>query len=87
MPNQLTFTTAGSTATIGDSPRIANTTTNRTFSVTDSTSPTFQTGTRNYSLTIAPPGLAITTPSLPNGTVAQNYRAQLAASGGTPPYT
>ncbi len=63
-------------------------TTTHIFSVTDSASPTPQTGTRNYSFTISPPGLAIITPSLPNGTVTQNYpNTQLAASGGIPPYT
>lgn len=87
LPAGLTFTPAGSTATIGGTPRTANTTTNHTFSVTDSTLPTPRTGTRIYPLTIAPPGLSITTPSLPNGTVTQRYNAPVAAAGGTSPYT
>jgi hypothetical protein len=87
LPAGLTFTPAGSTATIGGTPRTANTTTNHTFSVTDSTSPTPRTGTRSYSITIAPPGLAIATSSLPNGTVTQRYSTSVVASGGTPPYT
>lgn len=40
-----------------------------------------------FSVTIAPQAVAITTTSLPNGIVATPYPAQvLAASGGTPPY-
>ena len=38
-------------------------------------------------LTIQPLPLAITTASLPNGTVSTTYTAALAASGGTAPYT
>ncbi len=33
------------------------------------------------------PGLAVTTTSLPDGATGQPYQAQLAASGGEPPYT
>ena len=87
LPAGLTFTPAGSTATIGGTSGIARTT-NHTFSVTDSTSPTPRTGTRSYSITIAPPGLTITTPSLPNGTaITQRYSATVTAAGGTSPYT
>ncbi|MCU1237537.1 MAG: Ig family protein, partial [Candidatus Solibacter sp.] len=39
------------------------------------------------SIAIAPATLAITTSSLPAGTVATPYSQTLAASGGTPPYT
>ena len=88
LPARLTFTPGGSTATISGTPQAGTIgTTNHTFSVTDSTSPTPRTGTRSYSVTIAPPGLAIATSSLPNGTVTQRYSATIAASGGTPPYT
>jgi hypothetical protein len=63
---------------------------NFTALVTDSTSPTPQTGTQSFSLTIAaasaqPP--SITTASLPGGTSGSAYSAMLAASGGTTPYT
>jgi hypothetical protein len=36
---------------------------------------------------VAPPALAVTTASLPNGTVGSSYSATLAATGGTSPYT
>jgi len=42
--------------------------------------------TQNYSLTIAPVPLKITTATLPNGAVASSYSASLAATGGDPPY-
>lgn len=41
----------------------------------------------NYSITIVSSTLTITTTSLSNATVGQNYTNQLTASGGTPPYT
>lgn len=62
---------------------------NLTFTVTDSTFPTKQTGTRSYSLRINAnvTPVTITTSSLPSGTVGQSYTAPLlAASGGTSPY-
>ena len=61
-----------------------------TFTVTDSTFPTHETGTMLYSLTINAnvTPVTITTPSpLPNGTVCSAYSQLLAASGGTTPYT
>ena len=86
LPAKLTF--GGSTATISGIPQAGTIgTTNHTFKVTDSSSPTPRTGTRDYSVTIAPPELSIPTPLLPNGTVTQRYNATVAASGGTPPYT
>lgn len=88
LPAKLTFTPGGSTATISGTPQAGTIgATNHTFSVTDSASPTPQTGTRSYLLTIAPPGLAIATSSLPNGTVTLPYNATVTASGGTPPYS
>jgi len=56
-----------------------------TFTVRDATPPIPQTATRTVQLIIgaAPPALAITTNSLPSGTVAQSYTATVAASGGT----
>jgi hypothetical protein len=59
------------------------------FTVTDSTIPINQQGKRTLSLTIIANGtpVAITTASLPNGTVGQSYTAPLlTASGGTSPY-
>jgi hypothetical protein len=63
--------------------------TNHTFTITDSTFPTRLTGTRSYSLRINAnvTPVTITTSSLPSGTVDQPYSGQLAASGGTSPYT
>jgi Putative Ig domain. len=47
-----------------------------------------QTTSKNFSLTVQPPPLAITSTSpLPNGTVNANYSYTLTASGGTPPYS
>lgn len=46
-----------------------------------------QIGTKNFSMTIDPPGLFITTTSLPSGTVGSSYSATLTASGGVPGYT
>ena len=54
--------------------------------VTDSTGPTHQSVSKTFPITIAP-ALAITTESLPNGVKDAAYNGQLAASGGTPPYT
>jgi len=88
LPNGLTFSTA--TGTISGTPT-ASSNQPHTFSVTDSFSPTPQTGSRLYTLTIspAPLTLTITTNSpLPPGTVTQAYGpVQLAATGGTPPLT
>jgi hypothetical protein len=61
------------------------------FKVTDSTSPTVQTGTSNLQITIAAAVVAgkvtITTASLPVGTVGVAYSGAIAATGGTTPYT
>src|SRR5262249_48550434 len=43
--------------------------------------------TQSLSITVASPPLAITTTSLPNGTVNAAYTATLTATGGVPPYT
>ena len=61
-----------------------------TAKVTDSTSPTKQTATKSFTLTIAPAGstpVTITTSSVPNGQVGAAYSTTLAANGGTAPYT
>jgi uncharacterized repeat protein (TIGR03803 family) len=56
------------------------------FKVTDSEG-TPSTATANLSIVIAPVSLSITTTSLPGGTVGVSYTANLAATGGTTPYT
>ncbi len=90
LPTGLVFTPGGPTATISGTPTVTSNQTH-TFSVTDSFSPTPQTGTRQLALTItaAPLPLSITTNSpLPPGTVTQAYGpVQLTATGGTPPLT
>jgi hypothetical protein len=58
-----------------------------TVQVTDSTTPTHQTKSANFTITMAPATLTITTLTLPNGTVGTAYSATLAATGGTTPYT
>jgi len=59
-------------------------TTNFTVQATDSLG---QTGTKALSITVGAAPLAITTSSLPNGTVNAAYNVTLQASGGTQPYT
>jgi hypothetical protein len=56
-----------------------------TVQVTDSESPTV-TADQVFTLVVPAP-LAVTTPSLPNGTVGETYRAPLSATGGVAPYT
>ena len=60
-----------------------------TAKVTDSTSPTAQTGTKAFNLTIAaaPNPVQITTNSLPSAQVNTAYSTTLAASNGTTPYS
>jgi hypothetical protein len=54
----------------------------------DSSNPPLKSGTPIFSLTISPAvPLAITTTSLPNGSVGNSYSANLVATGGTAPYT
>jgi len=57
-----------------------------TFTVSDSGSP-MQSKSVSLTLTIAPAPLAITTASLPSGTVGVAYSTTLAATGGTTPFT
>jgi len=58
------------------------------YSVSDSGSPK-QTATRTFTISIAPSStsLAITTTSLPNGSLGVTYSAVIDAAGGHPPYT
>jgi hypothetical protein len=59
-----------------------------TITVTDSTTPTAQTASQAYTLTVSVPvPLGITTTSLPAATVNTTYSATVAATGGTVPYT
>jgi hypothetical protein len=71
--------------TISGTPTAAVASTPVTFSVTDSGNPQ-QTKTFSTNVSIAA-ALAITTTSLPNGTIGGAYSATLSASGGTAPYT
>ena len=57
-----------------------------TVTVTDSTTPTNQTASKQFSLVIGP-ALAITTTLLPNGVVGLAYNAPVVATGGTTPFT
>ena len=58
-----------------------------TFTVGDSSQPAPQTATAKITVTVSPAKLAITTASLPGGTVGVPYSASVSASGGTVPYT
>lgn len=57
-----------------------------TVKATDSSMPTAQTATKQLSIVVATT-FAITTSSLPNGTVSTAYSQQLQAAGGTTPVT
>jgi PKD repeat protein len=60
---------------------------NFTITATDSGVPTPQADSQALQIVVQPSGLAVTTPSLPDGTVGVAYSSTLAASGGVPPYT
>src|SRR6478672_2369718 len=83
LPANLSLDTA--TGAIAGTPTTPATTTH-TFTLRDSSAPS-QTVQQTFSLTInaAPAVLAITTTSLPTGTVNQVYNRPVVASGGTPP--
>ena len=85
LPANLSLDTA--TGAITGTPTTQATTTH-TFTLRDSSAPS-QTVQQTLSITIqpAPAVLAITTTSLPNGTVNQAYNRPVQASGGTPPLT
>ncbi|MHC4714392.1 MAG: putative Ig domain-containing protein, partial [Planctomycetota bacterium] len=60
---------------------------NFTVTATDSGVPTAQWDSQALQIVVQSSGLAITTVSLPDGTVGAAYSSTLAAIGGTPPYT
>ena len=84
---------AGLTLTAGTGSISGTPTASGSFSftakVTDSTSPTTQTATKAFNLTIAaaPNPVQITTTSLPSGQVNTAYSTTLAASNGATPYS
>jgi hypothetical protein len=57
-----------------------------TVRVTDSTSPTAQTATQAFLLTVTPAFYVVTT-TLPNAVATTSYSQTLVGNGGTPPYT
>ena len=79
------FSLAASTGLISGTPT-ASGTFSFTASVSDTSSPV-QSKSVNLSLIVASPTLAITSSSLPSGTVGTSYSTTLAATGGTPAYT
>jgi hypothetical protein len=83
LPAGLTLNT--STGAITGTPTTVGTS-SFTVTVTDSTTPTPQTQSQPLSISIVSV-LAITTTSLPNGSVGTTYSQPLAATGGTSPYT
>lgn len=88
LPGGLTL--ASTTGIISGTPISgSNGVTSHTFRVTDSTQPTNQFGelTRNLTINANVTAVTISTSTLPSGTVGQNYSGQLAALGGTIPYT
>ncbi|MDQ6739559.1 MAG: putative Ig domain-containing protein, partial [Actinomycetota bacterium] len=81
------LTLNSSTGQIAGTPTAAVVNAPLTFQVTDSTAPP-QTATAAFTLTVsAPPGLAIATTSLANGSVNTPYSQTLTATGGKAPYT
>jgi hypothetical protein len=80
------LTINASTGAISGSPTAAGTST-VSITVTDSTSPTHLSATKNLSLTIAAQLTITTTSPLPGGSVDAPYSTTIAASGGTTPYT
>lgn len=86
LPNGLSIST--STGAITGTPAASSAgTVTATFTVGDSSQPTPQTATAKIALTVSPAKLAITTASLPGGTVGTPYSASVSATGGVAPYT
>ena len=82
LPTGLSMNGAGQ---ISGTPKAAGTST-VAVTVTDSTSPTRETATAQFSITVSAPALAVTTIQLPAGTTGNAYLGGLQATGGTPPY-
>ena len=80
LPAGLTLSSGG---VISGTPTTVGTA-NFTVQVADSL---MRTATKAFSLLVSPPTLTITSASLPAGTVGAAYSQNLAASGGTPPYS
>jgi putative Ig domain-containing protein len=82
------LTLAAATGSISGTPT-ASGSFSFTAKVTDSTSPTVQTATKAFNLTIAaaPNPVQITTTSLPSAQVSSSYSTTLAAANGTTPYS
>ena len=58
-----------------------------TVTATDSTTPTHNTGSQSYTLTVAAPTILVSPTTLPGGTKGTAYSQPVVASGGTAPYT
>jgi hypothetical protein len=81
LPTGVTF----NAGTISGTPRASG---SFSFDITasDQTTPVGS-GSRTYSLTIAPPNIVVDPPTLASGTVASPYSASVSASGGNGSYT
>src|SRR5262249_40884177 len=71
---------------INGNPTTAGTA-NFTLRVSDSATPTPQTDSKAFSITVSPSSVTVTTAALATGTVGTFYSQILAAGGGTPPYS
>jgi hypothetical protein len=86
LPNGLNISAGG---LISGTPTVAGTF-NFSLTVTDSATPTHNTATAVFSITVAAPvPLAVTTTTLPNGALTPTtpYNSTLSATGGVPAYT
>ncbi len=87
LPGGLSINSATGTIT-GTPAQTSIGTSSATIKVTDSTQPSSQSATSTLGIRISPAPIAVTTTSLPGGTVASPYPSTaLQASGGVPPYT
>jgi len=88
LPAGLTLAGSGATATISGTPTTQQSAVAFTIQVADSSNPS-QAGTQAYTVTIAPPApLAVTTTTLPAGSVSAAYTSTtLQATGGIAPYS
>jgi large repetitive protein len=84
LPGGLTLTSSPTIGTISGTPNALGTFP-FTIKLTDSTTPTANTTTKQFSITIGA-GLTITTTVLPNATVGVQYSQTVTAAGGSSPY-